>query len=209
MVTAIQSDLPGIIDHANEYTVGTWLGTGLRYLIMVIVGGAGAAIHPDENHPLKLVQLGIGAPALFASFVVAQPGPRGDVTPSIKQTKSGFFIAANAAEMNESGKTIILSQGFFNDILRGFIGRGPPVPPSVAKGSETDINTLATIASESAGQAEAAAKKAAEDAAAAEARPSPELAEAAKKSAAAASEAARRAAHDLRALNEVIDRMLR
>jgi hypothetical protein len=201
LATLLAVDLSSIIDHAGEYTVGIYAGTALRYLIMFILGGAVAALNYDISDPIKLVQLGIAAPALVASYINAQPGPRNNAAEAkpAKAEMITLFSVANAMDRFESKSSIVLTQGFFEDVLKGLKG-----PSAIVLGDT--ITALAFKAQQSAAAAQAAGKKAADDAAAAQAQPSAEKAAAAKQSALAASEALKQAADDAKALSEEIAR---
>jgi hypothetical protein len=209
LVTLLAVDISGIIDHAAQYTVGTYVGVGLRYIILFALGGIIAALNSDEQKPIKLVQLGIAAPALVASYVNAQtananPPPPKPAAPVQTPGTTGFlnFVSpANATEQNGSERRpIVLAGGFFADVLQGLstplsgIGKESVRPQSdTLQHAINQATQSAAQAERAAKQAEAAAKKAAAD-------QSIEAIEAAKTSSAEAVTAASKAKTDLEIL---------
>lgn len=69
LVAVVTIDLQVIFAIAVEsITVLAWV---IKYTGLFILGGIVAALHSDENVPAKLVELGIAAPALVATWGVA------------------------------------------------------------------------------------------------------------------------------------------
>jgi len=73
LVTLLAVDISQIVDNPKSITLGVYIGTILRYLVLFILGGVVACLNSDENKPLKLVQLGIGAPAIISSLINVSP----------------------------------------------------------------------------------------------------------------------------------------
>ena len=199
LVTLLAADLPGIIDHYRDYTVGTYVGTALRYVILFVAGGGVAALNSDEKSAIKLVQLGIAAPALISSYVNAQT-PAAPRQPA--RTATSIFVSpANAFVLSSHLQVTpgIQNADFLSDVFRGAVNPLQSVPPShvaIAPSLKEEAESKAALARESAAKAEAAAKKAKADTEAAAANPSPESQNAAKKSTAEALSAAEKAVGD-------------
>src|SRR5277367_3721758 len=81
IATLLALDLGSMIDHYKDYTVGAYVGTTIRYALLFVLGGAVASLNYDEVQPIKLVQLGIAAPALVASYVNAAQAPKTALIP--------------------------------------------------------------------------------------------------------------------------------
>jgi hypothetical protein len=154
LATLLAVDLAYVIDHFRDYTLGIYVGTGLRYLLLATLGGAVAALNSDEKKPIKLVQLGIAAPALIASYVNAQPPPKQFKA----ETHLGFISVANAMHAKRSADaTIVLAAefkknsksppSFLEDLATGL--KGPkalndrltePVPPIDLPNKDFDLD---------------------------------------------------------------------
>jgi len=121
LVSLLAVDLAYIIDHFREYTLGIYVGTALRYMLLFILGGVVAALNSDERKPIKLVQLGIAAPALVASYMNAQVAPR-----QVKAESIGFISVANAKDAKRSVEAAIVLAGnadrFIRDLGTGLGG---------------------------------------------------------------------------------------
>lgn len=115
LVTLIATDLSSIIDHYDLLTPGLVVGTGIRYLALFVLGGIVAMANTDEQKAIKLVQLGIAAPALISSYLnVGSPsgGALADMS---------LIRPAIAAPMAEPGASVQVA-GFLRDVLRGSTG---------------------------------------------------------------------------------------
>ena len=73
LVTLLAVDISQIVDSRTSITLGVYIGAILRYLVLFILGGIVAWLNSDEDKPFKLVQLGIGAPAILSSLINAAP----------------------------------------------------------------------------------------------------------------------------------------
>lgn len=121
LITLIGADLAVLIDQQEQLTSGMIIGAGIRYMCLFILGGFVAALHSDEIKPLKLVQLGIAAPALITSFISV--GPVSANTAQAFQMP-GIISTAHAADStlgrNAATGNIIVASGFLNDVFRGW-----------------------------------------------------------------------------------------
>ena len=99
LVTLLAVDLAYIIDYYRDYTFGTYVGTALRYVLLFAAGGAVAALNTDEINPIKLVQIGIAAPALIASYVNAQPSRVASLPDHSSIAVLSFISPVNAMEI--------------------------------------------------------------------------------------------------------------
>jgi hypothetical protein len=210
LVTVLGVDLSGTIDHLGDYTAGIYVGVFIRYLAMFIAGGIIAALNSDEVRPIKLVQLGIAAPALIATYVNAQSpkeAPAETAPPAHSTAPSGaldFISPAYGMDAKELPKQIVVA-GFFSDILKGATNSLPSLntrksPPKAA--NQSALKDAIDAAHKSAAAATAAADKAKAAADEAAAHPSAEATAAAKQAAADAASAAQKAQADLKALQD-------
>lgn len=155
LVTLLALDLPEIIDNYSELTMGIYVGTFIRYFALFVLGGVVAALNSDENRPIKLVQLGIAAPALISSyFNVESPQAVASIASDqftkiaiFMHTEDGFslFSSAHASEAKQfdeqSQDRIILASGFLEDIIKGATKSvGNAVKPDEAQ-LEEEIDT--------------------------------------------------------------------
>jgi len=130
LATLLALDIPSIIDHMHSYTVGIYVGTALRYVLLFVLGGVVAALNADESKPIKLVQIGIAAPALVAAYANAQssPPPRPPVAmsaPAGNQARlPGLISVAQAAQPEDTRHMprTLLAQTWLLDVLRGLKG---------------------------------------------------------------------------------------
>src|SRR5215213_3012020 len=121
LVTLLAVDLANIIDHYRDYSFGTYVGTSLRYLALFGLGGVVAALNSDEIQPIKLVQLGIAAPALIASYVNAQPPKIQTVQhlPLVNSQLSLAFVgSAYAGDAAPERVRTYQMAGFFSDVAQ-------------------------------------------------------------------------------------------
>lgn len=121
LITLIGADLAVLIDQHEQLTSGEIIGAGIRYLCLFILGGFVAALHSDEIKPLKLVQLGIAAPALITSYISVGP-VNANITNAFRMP--GIISTAHASDSRfkqnlESGEIIVVS-GFLNDVFKGW-----------------------------------------------------------------------------------------
>ncbi|MDA1327089.1 MAG: hypothetical protein O3C34_20410 [Proteobacteria bacterium] len=137
LITLIGADLAVLIDQHEQLTSGMIVGAGIRYMCLFILGGFVAALHSDEIKPLKLVQLGIAAPALITSYISVGP-----VNANTAQAfrLPGIISTAHASdsrlEQNVATGEIIVASGFLNDVFKGW---SKPLDKTVRRASvETD-----------------------------------------------------------------------
>ena len=133
LVTLYALDLASLIDNYEEITPGVYAGTSIRYFILFLLGGIVAALHSDEDEPIKLVQIGIAAPALISSFINASAA--GDLPEAAPPTPVlfsqlleppsglGFVGVAKAAERDRAAgpnpREITLAGDFLKDFIKG------------------------------------------------------------------------------------------
>jgi hypothetical protein len=215
LVTLLAVDLASLVDHYKDYSIGTYVGTAARYLVLFAVGGIVAALNSDESQPIKLVQLGIAAPALIASYVNAQP-PK-PITPQAHVARTGTFSlelipSAYAGEAMQGRDGRIFMADFFSDVFRSatstlprvpsppHVPPPPPPPPPVPNKAAVD-QAIENATSAAANSAMAVDKAAA--AAATLDSASPEDISALQKSIGDAKTAAQKAQSDIKSLSEI------
>jgi len=217
LVTLLAVDLANIIDHFRDYTVGTYVGTGLRYCVLFALGGIVAALNSDEMQPIKLVQLGIAAPALIASYVNAQPAkmPPDQTRPATVQTKPislDFISSAYAFEETPTLNRSVMMAGFLSDVVQSATRPLPNLnqpnlsQPNTSVPQVPDraaIDRAIDDARQSAARAAAAAEKAAADAAKLNQESSAATISAVQQSANDSLTASQKATSDVKALNEI------
>lgn len=132
LITLIGADLAVLIDQHDQLSSGMIIGAGIRYLCLFILGGIVAALHTDERKPLKLVQLGIAAPALVTSYISV--GPVSAATNTLSFQWPGIVSSAYAAEAKSErtagGREIVLAGDLLGDIFKGW---SKPLDRSVKK----------------------------------------------------------------------------
>ncbi len=114
LVTLLALDLAPIIDHPDRITLGIAVGTTIRYVALFALGGVVALLNSDEDKPIKLVQLGIGAPALIASMLNAG-------SPAAPRISLLDVLGVGSAYAQDS-KQVLVAQGFLGDVLRSVTG---------------------------------------------------------------------------------------
>jgi hypothetical protein len=211
LITLLGVDLSGIIDHASDYSVGIYVGAVIRYLAMFTAGGVVAALNSDEQSPIKIVQLGIAAPALIATYVNAQtpkPPPPDTTAPSHATSPTGalnFIAPAYGMDVEKLPKRLVVAGGFFTDVLKGATNSLPAiatVSPAAKAIDKRALERAIDDARKSATEAAAAAHNAAVAADKAASQPTAEATAASKKSATDASLAAQKANSDIKALQD-------
>jgi hypothetical protein len=198
-----------LIDNAPHLTIGTYVGAVIRYLVLFTIGGIVAALNSDEVQPIKLVQLGIAAPALIATYVNAQPPkPLSVQTAAAHSAMFSLDVvsSAYAADAGARGDGRILMAGFFSDVLQGATSplsrvAPPTAPPPVQDNAAVD--RAIENARASAASATAVAEKAASDASKLDHQSTPEAISSVQKSAEDARTAAQKAQSDLKTLGDV------
>jgi hypothetical protein len=206
LVTLLAVDIGPMIDNAPHLTVGTYVGAAIRYLVLFTIGGVVAALNSDEVQPIKLVQLGIAAPALIATYVNAQP-PK----PLAVQTATAHspmlsldvISSAHAADAGARGDGRVLMAGFFSDVLQGATSPLSRVTPPAAQQDRAAVDRAIENARTSAASSAAAAEKAATDASKLDPQSTSEAISSVQKSAEDARTAAQKAQSDLKALGDV------
>ncbi len=209
LVTLLAVDLGPLIDNFPHYTIGTLLGAAIRYVVLFALGGAVAALNSDEVQPIKLVQLGIAAPALIATYVNAQP-PKPPLTQTaaahVGRLSLDVISSAHAAGIGIGEDRPIVVAQFFSDVLRSAIAplprvMAPPAPAPVP--DKTAVDRAIENARTSAASAATAAEKAAADAAKLDHQSTPEAISSVQKSADDARSAAQKAQADVKTLENV------
>ena len=206
LVTLLALDLTSIIDNAGSYSVGTYVGTGLRYAVLFALGGIVATLNYDEKKPIKLVQLGIAAPALIASYMNAQapaaPARNTSVPAVVRVADFSFVSSAHAGEILDRSEQPIFVADFFRDVFRAATRPLPAQDTAKQEAAKQEaakqeiivdrrqIQQAIEDVKKSAERTAAAAEKAATDTALAVKESSPEALAAALESAAKASTAA-------------------
>jgi hypothetical protein len=169
-------------------------------MVLFALGGFFAALHYDEVQPIKLIQLGIAAPALIASYVNAQPA-RTAALDAPRATHSAlamphFISTAQAMDAGERApQPVVLAGDFFSDAFRAVVN---PLPAARMENQNAKdvikVERAIDEARRSAAQATTAADKAAADIAVVAEQPTPDAIAAARQSASASSAAAQKAA---------------
>ena len=216
LVTLLAVDLGPLIDNAPHITVGTYVGAAIRYLVLFTIGGVVAALNSDEVQPIKLVQLGIAAPALISTYVNAQP-PKPPATQTaalhVSMLSLDVVSTAHAAGIGAGEDRSIIAADFFSDVLRSAIAPlprlEPPPPPPPPPPQPAPVLDRAAVdraienARASAARATAAADRAASEAAKLDHQSTPEAISSVQRSAAESQSAAQKAQGDIKTLGEV------
>lgn len=109
-------------------TVGVCCGWGIRTAALFILGGAMALLNTDVVKPMSLVQIGVAAPALVASYASGSVlvnaadtlAPRPAVTtPGSASTIENLFISSALAADGTHRPEIVVAGGFFGDVVTG------------------------------------------------------------------------------------------
>jgi hypothetical protein len=205
LVTLLAADLGPLIDHPAALSVGTYVGAAIRYLVLFAIGGVVAALNSDEVQPIKLVQLGIAAPALISTYVNAQtPKPVTQTAAAqVMMLSLDVVSTAHAAGIGAGEPRPIVVAQFFSDVLKSAIAPLPRVvtPPPVH--DKAAVDRAIENARTSAASATLAAERAASDAAKLDHQSTPEAINSVQKSADDARSAAQKAQQDIKALGEV------
>jgi hypothetical protein len=206
LVTLLAVDLGPLIDNPTQFTIGTYVGAAIRYLVLFTIGGFVAALNSDEIQPVKLVQLGIAAPALIASYVNAQ-SPKSPITQTaaghVSMLSLNVVSSAYAAGAGARDDRPILMAQFFSDVLRSAIAPLPRVPPPLSLQEKHVVDRAIENARASAASATEAAEKAASDAARLADQSTPEAISSVQKSADDARIAAQKAEENIKTLDDV------
>jgi hypothetical protein len=210
LVTLLAADLGPLIDHPAALSVGTYVGAAIRYLMLFAIGGVVAALNSDEVQPIKLVQLGIAAPALISTYVNAQtPKPvTQTATVHVMMLSLDVVSTAHATGIGGGGQRPIVVAQFFSDVLKSAIAplprvvTPPPAPPPSVQ-DKAAVDRAIENAGTSAASAALAAERAASDAAKLDHQSTPEAITSVQKSADDARSAAQKTQQDIKALGEV------
>jgi hypothetical protein len=205
LVTLLAVDIGPMIDNAPHLTVGTYVGAAIRYLVLFTIGGIVAALNSDEVQPIKLVQLGIAAPALISTYVNAQPPkPIQTATAHSLMYSLDVISSAHAADAGARGDGRLQMASFFSDVLQGATSPLSRVtPPVSAVPDRAAVDRAIENARTSAASSAAAAEKAATDASKLDHASTPEAISSVQKSSEDARTAAQKAQSDLKALGDV------
>jgi hypothetical protein len=204
LVTLLAVDLGPLIDGASQFSLGTYVGAAIRYLVLFTLGGIVAALNSDEVQPIKLVQLGIAAPALIATYVNAQsPKPPAVQTAAVhaRMLSLNVISSVQAAQAGVGGDGRIVVAEFLTDLLRSATAPLQRTAPPAQ--NQADVDRAIANARSSAASATAAAAKAAADAAKLDHQSTPEAISSVQRSADDARTAAQKAQSDVKALGEV------
>ncbi|HJT44596.1 MAG TPA: hypothetical protein VJ750_13980 [Rhizomicrobium sp.] len=120
LVTLLAVDISQIVDSRTSITLGVYIGAVLRYLVLFILGGIVAWLNSDEDKPLKLVQLGIGAPAIISSLINAAP-PVKHTAFLERHIDFALIATAHAREADGASQAPqgIQLAGFVSDVFKG------------------------------------------------------------------------------------------
>ena len=99
----------------HELTEGYCVGIGLRIVGLFLLGGIMAALNTDVRNPLALVQIGIAAPALVASYLSGAAINKGGAPAQ----SAGFLIAPAHAEEIYDYRALRQNAGFWSDVSKG------------------------------------------------------------------------------------------
>ena len=119
LVGLITVDLASVIDHPNEFTLGVYVGYGIRVLALISLGGIIAVLNRGVSEPLTLVQLGIAAPALITSYINSAPVPAAPKPPVAWLS----IVSPAYVEDASANRPIRLAGGFFADVVNGASSR--------------------------------------------------------------------------------------
>jgi hypothetical protein len=209
LVTLLVVDLAPLIDNAPHLTIGTYVGAAIRYLLLFAIGGVVAALNSDEIQPIKLVQLGIAAPALISSYVNSQqPKPPTQTTAvQIRMVSLDVVSSAYAAGIGARDDRPVVMAQFFQDVFKSVIAPLPrevkPLPTPSPVPDNAAVDRAIENARASAASATAAAEKAASDAATLDHQSTPEAISSVQKAADDARIAAQKAQKDIKTLGDV------
>ncbi|MDT3382480.1 hypothetical protein RNI52_34460 [Labrys neptuniae] len=133
VASLVTADLAPIIDHPEAFTIGNYIGYGIRVVALIILGGVMTSLNKDVIQPLALVQIGIAAPALVTSYISGSTA----LPPKRPAVQAGIFsTTAHAGEVAPQTGQIQLAGGFLGDVVQGFsmppsnIAQGRMGPPS-------------------------------------------------------------------------------
>ncbi len=116
IVNLLSVDLAPIIDHPGNLTLGNYVGYAIRIVALVVLGGIVAALNTGVTNVLSLVQLGMAAPAIVASYI-------NGATPAVHNNapRVGSYIVSPAFAGEPSSKTTFRVAGdFWSDVGAGF-----------------------------------------------------------------------------------------
>ena len=71
LVGLLYIDIDIFLSDESRYSKGHFIGMGIRYSILFLIGGFIAWLHEDEHKPFKLFEIGMAAPALITSIIAA------------------------------------------------------------------------------------------------------------------------------------------
>jgi len=123
------------LDAPPSLTEGNVVGAGLRSVVLFFLGGFIAYLHSDEVKPIKLIQIGVAAPALATVLATGNAVKQQNTVKQVQapaaieeratSASPSFFISsAHAAEGRDSvGARSIQLAGFFNEVVDGFTGK--------------------------------------------------------------------------------------
>ena len=110
----------------NETGLMDGIGLGVRFLVLVFIGGLIGYLHHNEDEPFKLFQLGIAAPALLTTAINGNSVINQDyMREHTAQTSISFFIKSAHADQATYSNIDLFQQSKVNDFqlfLRGLIG---------------------------------------------------------------------------------------
>ena len=110
----------------NETGLMDGIGLGVRFLVLVFIGGLIGYLHHNEEEPFKLFQLGIAAPTLLTTAINGNSVINQDyMREHTAQTSISFFIKSAHADQATYSNIDLFQQSKVNDFqlfLRGLIG---------------------------------------------------------------------------------------
>lgn len=102
------------------------VGLGIRFFVLIFIGGLIGYLHQNEDEPFKLFQLGIAAPALLTTAINGNSIVNQDLLREhTAQTDISFFIKSAHAETIDYKNISLFQESKVSDIqlfLRGLIG---------------------------------------------------------------------------------------
>ena len=103
------------------------IGLGIRFFVLIFIGGLIGYLHQNEEEPFKLFQLGIAAPALLTTAINGNSvtGNQNLLQEHKAESTSGFFIKSAHAGQADYKNIKLFQKSKVSDtqlFLRGLIG---------------------------------------------------------------------------------------
>jgi hypothetical protein len=121
VVSQLSFDPASVIEHIYLIAPATYIGLGIKTIILIVLGGTFAAFTDGSTKPLTLLQIGIAAPALITSYIngTGVSGPTG------KTSYSAAISSAYAAET--SSHVPLVRVDFLGDVVKGIVTPLPQI----------------------------------------------------------------------------------